>query len=413
MSCDGWSAGPFGLDAAMGATLPTQRTVLVVVHHLTAATRLADVVPLVERDRRIQAVYTVAPSSVLSAGVADHLHASGNLVIPYKQAVQTSFHLALAAGDGGLERIHAPVLHLQHGMGPAVLSHRWAGAGLAAPRPVAGLRREALVNGGRVIPSLITLAHHDHRRRLLEVCPEAAPAVRVVGDPAYDRLVASTPLRERYRRALGVADGRRLVVVSSTWGPRALLGRNHDLLRRLATELPQDQYAIVAVLHPTTWTWHGRKQMIAWFDDCLRLGVGLLPPEEGWRAALAAADLVVGDHGSVSYYAGALGAPVMLAAFPDDDVLPGSQADLLRRLAPRLSPERPLLPQVQACLEGHRPCVGAMLRDRLTSEPDRAAALLRRMMYELLRLEEPPDPPPVDPVPLPEVIGHRCGETVR
>ncbi|MBA9002533.1 hypothetical protein [Thermomonospora cellulosilytica] len=404
MSCDGWAPGPFGLDAAKGSTIAAERTVLVVVHHLTAATRLADVVPLVGRDRRIQTVFTASAASVLSAGIGEHLRACGGVVIPFRQATQIRFDLAVAAGDGDLARVHAPVLHLQHGMGPGVRSHRWAGAGPAAPRPMPGLRRETLLGGGRIIPAVIGLPHRGDLNRLAEICPEALPAARVVGDPAFDRLTASLPLRERYRRALGVTGGRRLVVVSSTWGPRGLVGRYPGLLSRLAAELPADRYAVVAALHPVIWAWHGPQQILAWFDDCRRRGVGLLPPQEGWRAALAAADLVVGDHGSVTHYAAGVGIPVMLGAFPDDDVVPGTAADRLRLTAPRLMPDRPLREQIDAFLAAGTAGADAVLRDRLTSEPGRSAVLLRRVMYELLRLPEPVEPPSVDPAPLPVPI---------
>jgi hypothetical protein len=407
MTGDGWSIGPFGLDGNKGATLSGLRTVLMVVHHLTAATRLADVAPLVERDRRIQTVYTVAPSSALAAGTARHLAASGALTIPFAQAAQTRFDLAVAAGDGALERVHAPVLMLQHGMGPGKLARRWDGAGPPAARPVAGMRREAFVAGGRVVPSVLALAHEEHRCALARVCPEALPVVRIVGDIAFDRLRAGLSLRERYRAAFGVGDGvgdgRRLVVVSSTWGPQALLGRHRDLVRRLVAELP-DEYRIVVAVHPVTWGFHGFRQLRAWFDDCLRLGVGLLPFEEGWRAAIAAADLVVGDHGSVSVYAAASGVPVLLGAFPEGDVLPGSLSDLLGRRVPHLVPERPLLDQVR-CAMGRPAAVE--LRGRLTSEPGRAAVLLRREMYALMGLAEPAEPPETDPPPLPEPIGSR------
>ncbi|TMR00623.1 UDP-N-acetyl glucosamine 2-epimerase [Actinomadura soli] len=402
MSVDGWSVGPFGLDNGKGATLSGLRTVLMVVHHLTSATRLADVAPLVERDRRIQTVYTVAPTSALTAGTAHHLAASGAVVVPFEQASQTQFDLAVAAGDGALERIHAPVLVLQHGAGPAKLARRWDGAGPPAAPPIAGLRREAIVAGGRVIPSVLAFAHRDHRDALERICPEALPVARIVGDPAYDRLLASLPFRDRHRAALGVADGRRLVVVSSTWGSRALLGRHRDLVRQLALDLPSEEYRIVMAVHPVVWSWHGFRQLTAWYDDCLRLGVGLLPFHEGWRAALAAADLVIGDHGSVTAYGAAAGVPVLLGAFPADEVVPGSLSDLLGRCAPHLDPHRPLLGQVQDAIAN--PCSRVPLCDRLTSEPGRAAVLLRREMYSLMGIEEPAEPPAAEPVPPPELI---------
>ncbi|MFC5754542.1 hypothetical protein [Actinomadura rugatobispora] len=390
---------------------------LAVVHHLTAVTRLNDVLTLVEPDQRVQTVHTVAPSSVFSRGVVDHLRATGACLVPFDHATQMPWDLAVAAGDGALERLHAPVLHLQHGMGPTMLSRRWAGAGDAASRPVAGLRREAFVAGGRVIPSTIALAHHDHRNRLLEVCPEAGSAVRVVGDPAFDRLSKSRPSRAAYREALGVAGDRRLVLVSSTWGPRGLFGVDRELIRRLAAELPPERYAVVVALHPSIWSWHGRRQTIAWCAAGMRAGADLLPPHEGWRAALVAADLVVGDYGTATYFGAALGTPVLLATFPDGDAFPASQAELLGRLVPRLDPERPLLPQIEthAGLRAQGgPSIGAVLRDRLTSEPGRSAVLLRREIYRLLRLEEPPDPPLLDPVPMPRLLtGPSDLEAVR
>ncbi|MDL4813748.1 hypothetical protein [Actinomadura opuntiae] len=379
---------------------------LAVVHHLAAVTRLDDVLGLVEPDQRVQTVYTVAPSSVFSRGVDDHLRAAGACVVPFDHATQMPWDLAVAAGDGALERLHAPVLHLQHGMGPTVLSHRWVGAGTEASRPVAGVRREAFVAGGRVIPAAIALAHHEHRRRLLEVCPETRSAVRVVGEPAFDRMAASRPSRASYRDALGVTGDRRLVVVSSTWGPRGLFGRHRDLIQRLAEQLPRDRYTVVVALHPAIFSWHGLRQTLVWSAAGLRAGAGLLPPHDGWRAALIAADLIVGDHGTATYFGAASGVPVLLAAFPDGDAVPGSQAELLASLVPRLNTQRPLLPQIesQAGRRARSESIAAVLRDRLTSEPGRAAPLLRREIYRLLRLDEPPAPAIPDPVPRPRLL---------
>ena len=54
---DEWVDGPFGLDAVKGRTFPTQRTVLVAVHSVTAGTRLGDVWPLLAPDHRVQLVF--------------------------------------------------------------------------------------------------------------------------------------------------------------------------------------------------------------------------------------------------------------------------------------------------------------------------------------------------------------------
>lgn len=397
MDCDEWRMGPYGLDAAKGTTLAGRRTVLVVVHHLAAADRLADVVSLIERDRRVQVVYTESPASVLRVGVTEYLSGLGGIVVPYRQAVRIRFDMALAAGEGLLQQLHAPVVMLPHGVPPGVRVHRWAGSGPAGRRPMAGMRPDAIVAGGRVIPSVLAVAHESHVRQVSETCPEALPVTKVIGDPAYDRLIAAAGRREAYRRAFGAGPRHRVVVVASTWGPRSLLGRHDDLLLRLARELPADRYRIVAALHPAIWSWHGFRQILAWFDDCRRMGVRILPAGSGWQAALIAADRVVGDHGSITCYAAALGVPTMLAAFPDDDVVPGSAVALLGSRAPRLELGGPLEPQLASCPPGH----GTGLRAALTSRPGRSAELLGRTMYELMDLPEPATPACPEPVPVP------------
>jgi hypothetical protein len=400
----GWRRGPYGLDGSAGATLGGRRTVLVVAHHLAAATRLADVVELVERDRRIQVVYTEAPTSLLAVGVGDFLHAANGITIPWHQAVNNEWDLAIAAGLGGLEQIHGPVLWMSHGIGPDVRAHRWAGSGRPVTRPIIDMRREAFVSGGRVIPAVLALAHEYHRAMLTELCPEAAESITVVGDLAFDRLVASRPLRSAYRRRLGVGDSQELVILSSTWGPRSLVGQHADLLVQLAAELPKDRYSIAAILHPNIWCWHSSRQVRAWFDDCLRLGVKLIPPEEGWRAALVAADKVIGDFGSVTFTAAASGVPVLLAAFPDEDVVSGSPLELLGRIAPRLDLAASLERQVNDAGAFYSPERYEALHERITSRPGQAARLMRQEMYRLLGLTEPDAAPRVDPVRLPEPI---------
>ncbi len=171
----------------------------------------------------------------------------GGVVLPWQQATQIRFDLAVAASYGLLERVHAPV------------------------------------------------------------------AV-VAGDPCYDRLAASLPSRDIYRRALGVR-GRKLVAVTSTWGPGSLLQRHRDLLPRLAGDLPGERYRVAAIVHPNVWHWHGPRQVTVWYADCVRRGLILVRPEDGWRGVLAASDVVIGDHGAVTCYATA-GVPVLLASYP-------------------------------------------------------------------------------------------------
>jgi hypothetical protein len=400
MRSEEWVDGPFGVDAVKGATVPVQRTVLAVVHSVVTAARLADVLPVLASDWRIQIVFTTAPS-LFPGGVQEFLQDMGAFVIPWEQAVRERFDLAIAAGTGQLERLHAPVVLMPHGVGYAKYPARWEGYGLPTYAHAHGTERQQLVYHGRVVPTAILLAHPGRLTQLRRSCPEAAPAAVIVGDPCHDRLVASLPMRDSYRRALGVRDDQRLVLATSTWGQRSLLGQGPGILSRLMADLPADRYQMAASLHPDAWYWHGPWQIRAWTDGCLRAGMTLLPAAEGWRSALVAADLVIGDHGSVTYYAAALGVPVLLAAFPEQEVASSSHVASLGRIAPRLASDRPLLPQIEQAIAAHRPERYAKVRSQVSSVPGQAPRIIRSVVYRQLGLPEPAGAPELLPVPVP------------
>jgi hypothetical protein len=172
----------------------------------------------------------------------------------------------------------------------------------------------------------------------------------------------------------------------------------------MAEELPSSGYRIAAIMHPNTWAWHGRRQVLAWHGDCLRRGVLPVPPEEGWRGVLAATDVIVGDHGSVTCYAAAAGVPVLLPSFPRGEIEADSPPAALGRIAGRLSPGRPLGSQLARAAAAWPDPGRAEAAARVTDVPGQAARIIRTAMYRLLRLPEPPAPPPVTAVPAPVVI---------
>jgi hypothetical protein len=403
MAHDDEQMGPFGLDAHRAATYSPERTVLAVVHHMTAASRMADIMPLLESDRRVQTVYTCPPTSMFPGGVADHLTRLGMVVIPWRQAVQHPFDLAVAASHGQLERLHAPVLQVPHGIGFTKYAKRWDGPGPEARLEMYGMERAVLLYRGRVVASAMVVPTSRHLARLRRGCPEAADIAVVAGDPAFDRLTASLPARERYRHALGVTD-RTLVAVSSTWGPGSLLNRYPDLLAQLTAGLPRDTYRVAAIVHPVVWSWSGIRQVRARLGDGVRDGMLLVPPQEGWRAVLAAADIVVGDHGSVTCYAAAAGRPVALASFPEAEVDPASTVARLGRLAPRLQPDESLAGQLADVRSSWTPGRHRQIRELVTDAPGRSGELIRSLMYRMLDLTEPQKPPVVLPVPDPEPL---------
>ncbi|TDD59995.1 hypothetical protein E1263_12925 [Kribbella antibiotica] len=377
---------PVGPDSAPWRTISPHRTVLVIVHTVTAWNRFADILPVFDSDRRVQLVFTFPDASAVSAGIEEHLVAQGTRVIPWERALAADFDLALSAHHSGdLHKVRAPLAVLSHGMGYTKYSHR--DTGTPGHRDTYGLSARWLLRGGELTPASIILTHHEQLDRLAAVSAEALSSAFVGGDPCFDRLMVSAHRREHYRRALGVHDDRTIVAVTSTWGSRSLFGTNPDLIATLAAELELDSYVVAVILHPNTWYAHSPAQIRLWLGDCLRSGVRLIPPAEGWQQTILAADITIGDNGSVSGYSAAAGRPTLLATFPVADVVPTSAIDALGQSSARLNLHAAFEPQIIAAGPPD-----PRIRALTTSVPSEASARHRAEFYRLMHLPEPQSP---------------------
>ncbi|MFC9944644.1 hypothetical protein [Streptomyces pratensis] len=370
-----------------------RKQVLAVVHTVTYGKRLLDVLSLLEADFRLQVVFT-APPHAFGDDVPAYLASLGSAVVPWEQATRMTFDLALAMGPRGMEYIKAPLFTLPHGANYLKRVTEGAHAG------VAGLRRQDLMPGGRP-PAAVGVPHHSELRELARSCPEALPLAHVIGDPAHDRIMASLPLRAAYRRALGLADGQKLVVSVSTWGAHSSFGRFDTLLPRLIGELPVASYRTALLVHPNVWAGHGAYQVRSWLARCEQRGIGVVPPEADWRSILVAADWIIGDHGSVTLYGTLTGAPILLTTSPEREINPSSPAAALAAHAPTLSPTHPLVEQLDYVAQEYRQEEYAPIRARITSEPGRFNRNTRKLMYKLLEMGQPAHEPLAIPLPAP------------
>jgi hypothetical protein len=370
-----WFTTPLGAGGSHRVTVPGCRKVLVIVPSVVAGTRLLDLLPLLDSDFRVQ-VYFTQPEPC--GHTARFLAAIGALVVPWEMASQHEFDLVLAASYRSIDRAPGPVLVLPHGAGAMKSRRRVRAAGHNA-QPVHGLDRQLLMRDGRVPASAIVLSHDEELEALAKSCPEALPAAVVAGDICLDRMRASLPFRAHYRRALGVGPGDTLVTISSTWTPESAFCQRPELYRELS-----GTHRVAAVLHPNIWAVHGEWQVRSWLAGC---GVIVIPPEEGWRATMIASDVVVGDFGSTTQYAAAIGARVLLATCPE--VRHGSLAHALRRAVPMYTGDITEAVAVPG------------FADLVTSRPGQAGAILRAAMYRLLDLPEPAHAVPVSPCSLP------------
>ncbi|GAA4893079.1 hypothetical protein GCM10023237_09050 [Streptomyces coeruleoprunus] len=386
--------GPVRASARQWLTLTGRKTVLVVAHTVTYGKRLLDVVSLLESDFRIQVVFTTPPHE-LGDGTAGFLAGTGSAVVPWEEAVRTEFDLALAAGPRAMERLRSRVVLLPHG---ANFLKRLAGARTSQ---VMGLRRRDVLPGGRS-PAAVVLAHRDDLDALARSCPEALPVASVVGDPARDRIVASLPHRDAYRAALGLAEGEKLITLTSTWGPRSAFARFDLLLPRLMDQVRGTGHRLAVLIHPNVWSGHGSRQVRAWLSCWAEQGLGIVPPDMDWRPVLCAADLIIGDHGSVTLYGTLTGAPILLAAAPEQEINPDSPAADLAVLAPALSPVHPLEEQLAYAAAEYRPSAYEAVSARITSEPNRFDRNMRALLYTLLGLGQPAHEPVTRPLPPPE-----------
>jgi hypothetical protein len=398
---------PLRPDVARWATCRVRRSVLAVVHNVTSGQRLLEAVRLLEGDPRVQVFFTAAPD-VFTHGVTAFLSEIRGLVLPWSEAVRKKFDLALAAGHGSLHELHTPVVVLPHGAGHNKYVSAPPGREVSE-RQVYGLSRQRLLRDGAVVPEAVVLSHEEELSRLGEECPEAIRAAEVIGDPCFDRMEKSLPFRARYRAALGLDSGQKLVSVCSTWGPHSLLARDWELLARLVTELPRHRYRVALMLHPNVWNAHGEWSVRSWFAWLGRRGLLLISQRSDWCGPLVAADHVVGDHGSVSLYGTMTDAPVLLAgrsAKSCAGVDPRSPLAELHSFAPRLNSDRSLCRQLDRSSASYSRERHQRVAARITSEPGRYVPLMRALIYRKLRLRPSAVPLTIGPAALPQVVPY-------
>ncbi|WP_131954935.1 hypothetical protein [Actinomadura sp. GC306] len=362
-----WRRALTGFDPGWWGRLGDRRTVLVAVGSPAPGQPALDVARLAGTDPRLRVLFTAAPGPS-SAAVEVMLRDAGAAPLRWPDLAEADIGLVVTAHRIPGRPSGAPLIALP-GTIPAAVAHR--------PAPV-----------------VFTYAHRRDRP------PDARHGgAVVVGDSDHDRLVASLPLRDFYRRALGVV-GRGLVVVAlpaaGGTGPCTRC-RSQDVVRRLLAELPPDLYQVLGVPEPGG-------------DRCPvtaarpRNGLELMPPEADWRAALIAADWILGPPGPVTRYGTLTGAPVLITGPP-----PG---DALRLFSVRLAAHRPVRPQLAEAAARWRPERVRPVADRITSEPGRFDRNMRSLMYGLLRLPQPATIPVPDPVSPPFRIGVPAGEAL-
>ncbi|MFQ6146829.1 translation initiation factor 2, partial [Streptomyces seoulensis] len=372
--------------------------VLVAVRSAGALHRLLDVLPVFQGDHRIITRFTLVPGSDFGIDALAALERSGARTLPWDDALRGRHDLILAASPkGGLHRLSGPRVLLPHGAG---FNKTIDDDG--SPDMPSGLDPYYLLVGDEPWADLHALAHEEQVTRLASRSHLAASRSVVVGDPTLDRLLASAPQRDVYRDALGTGS-RRLVAVTSTWGPESLLARRPGLAAELTGLLPYDEYQVGLILHPNQHSRIGAFDLSRQLAPALDAGLVLAAPHEEWAALLVAADAVVTDHGSTALYAAALGTPVVAAYDGGNEVLPGSPMARLLDSTPKLTSAAALEAalRVASSVDTRAHAAAAF------ASQGRALARLRKHLYHLLGLSPQPGTPDSQAIPLPSSASRR------
>jgi hypothetical protein len=380
------------------STVHTERTVLAVTRNVVSTHRLLDALAIFESDRRIRILFTIAEKqgelSRFVGGTNELLQRAQAEVISWREALEHTFDLALSASyQGDLTELPTPLMVLPHGAG----HNKFLPDGT-----VAGMSPELLLHNGNPVAAAIVLSGEEQYERLRDSCPQVLHLATIAGDPCFDRLMVSRDLREDYRRELGIRQDQVFILLSSTWRGNSLLATWTDLPADLIGVLPADEFRLAISVHPNVWAYHSGLSVDSWLADARRAGLLVLPPDGSWRAALAAADLVIGDHGSVSLYAAAMGIPLLAGVRSSPETVPGSAAAELMTVAERLNPALPLRPQVTGFAEDYSEVLAKMISARGEALPR-----LRELTYRLLGLELPSRSPITPAVPPVERRGVR------
>ncbi|WP_405937554.1 hypothetical protein OG338_13385 [Streptomyces sp. NBC_00726] len=377
---------PVGPDAVRWRTFGGERTIVVAARTVTSLVRVLDVVPeIVHDDPRITVVFAYDPTSAFNNGVLDLLRSLGCRTLPWSQLAEIEPDLLVSASEN-IKVPHGdyPVLVLPHGVG----FHKQVPDSAGPGTRLSGLVHDDLLAAGR---ARLAVSQPDQESQLAAAHPGTAGSTVLIGDPCLDRLRASVRWRERYRAALGMQPGQRLVMVSSTWGEESLAGSWPGLPADLLSQLPADEFRVALVLHPNVWSGHGAWQVRVMQQTALEAGLIIVDPTAGWQQALVASDIVVGDHGSVTLYGAAIGCPVLLGAYGSEAV-PGTAGSALRTAAGQLTPDQPLESQLAAAWADHRPDRYDAVTAAAFAEPGQAVPRLRELVYELLALPQPKQP---------------------
>ncbi|RLK59076.1 hypothetical protein CLV68_3558 [Actinokineospora cianjurensis] len=373
-----------------GETWPRDRRVCVVLRTRTDLSRVLDVLRAIDGDDRLAIFWTVNEGSQFGGKLRDPLALLDVRLIDWEIARTMEFNLVIAAHtDDALGELLGPVATMAHGTG---YNRRVLYRTLDLDAPV-GLSTAELVRDGVIVAAAIGLSCESQVEQLSRANPSAMPFAFQMGDPTWDRMLANLGSRDLIRHRLGVTPGQKLVGISSTWGHDSTIGYDPRLVNRVLAALPHDEYRVVLILHPNVWTLHSGFSVRGLLSAASEAGLITVMPTSDWPAALIATDAFIGDHGSVSVYAAALGRPFLFAGRGDDELVKGSTTLDFVRAARPLDPAVDLRDQIVDVMATYAASGVTEVARQAMGNSGESLRLLQARFYELMALDPPAQVP--------------------
>lgn len=325
-----------------------RKHLLVVVRNETSLDRVLEVLHAIGEDIVLAVKFVIDVGSKFAGEIAAQLRRLGCDVISWEEAKRQRWDAIYAAHvNNHLAELNGPLMVMAHGVSYNRILPETTGGDISHP---VGLSRHELTSDGKVFPTFVGLGAPEQLSRMFQGARDRAV---LVGDPVYDKLMAGRRLRRKSRTALGVGS-RQFVLVSSTWGDFSTFRARRAMIKALLAVLPSDEYVVGLVAHPNIWAEESLFELRNGLVNELDSGL-LLIDSTTWQAALIAADLVIGDHGSVTNYAVGLDLPVLVASNGEKELHPDSPVTWLHTKLPRLGHSECLRTAVERALAKHDP----------------------------------------------------------
>ena len=231
-----------------------------------------------------------------------------------------------------------------------------------------------------------------NRDRAVELQPCLRDHIAVVGDLRVDAVLELAKQHRQIRKRLGFSENDKVVLFMSTWGPMSLMERFGPALFEEARHLmDRGIYKFIIGSHPNLWQqqWAVERP----WGDFLRAqrahGFLVMEPDESWEPYVAACDLAVSDHTSLSLYYTMLGKPIVFVPSVTKDLAEGSVQIKLINISSSLESPQQLEKTLQRTFQEYPIDKLQQLSHDICSYPGEAAQRITVEIYDLLRLAPP------------------------